>query len=121
MADGFLGLFKSGPSRVTLAEGEVLFKRGDPAKCLYVVDKGQLEVLEGDTVLATFGEGEIVGEMALVDGGARSATVRAKTRSVVVQVDEKEFLRMVSVTPFFALRVMRVMCARLRAMDDKIG
>lgn len=121
MANGFLGLFRSGPSSVKLADGEVLFKKGDAAKHLYIVEKGELEVLDGDDVLATLGEGEIVGEMALVDGGTRSATVRAKSRSIVVPVDEKQFLRMVQETPFFAIRVMRVMCARLRAMDAAIA
>lgn len=119
MAKGFLGLFGGDPESMTLTQGQILFKKGDPAKHLYVVESGRLEVLEGDRVLETLGEDEIVGEMALIDGGVRSATVRAAQPSNVIAIDEKRFLRMVSDTPFFALRVMRVMTSRLRAMNER--
>jgi CRP-like cAMP-binding protein len=114
---GFLGLFGGDPNRVKLTQGQILFKKGDPAKHLYIVESGKLEVVENDHVLETIGEDDIVGEMALIDGGTRSATVRAAVASKVIQIDEKRFLRMVSDTPFFAIRVMRVMTARLRAMN----
>ena len=119
MAKGFLGLFGGDPESMKLTQGQILFKKGDPAKHLYVVESGRLEVLEGDRVLETLGEDEIVGEMALIDGGVRSATVRAAQPSNVIAIDEKRFLRMVSDTPFFALRVMRVMTSRLRAMNER--
>ena len=54
----------------------------------------------------------------MVDGSPRSATVRAIKPSVVIPIDERRFLFMVQQTPFFALRLMRVMTARLRAMNE---
>ena len=57
--------------------------------------------------------------MALIDGGPRSAAVRASVASEVVPIDERRFLFMVQQTPFFALRVMRVMSARLRSMNAR--
>jgi CRP/FNR family transcriptional regulator, cyclic AMP receptor protein len=57
--------------------------------------------------------------MALVDGARRSATVRALVPSTVIPVDERRFLFMVQQTPFFALRVMRVLTARVRAMNER--
>lgn len=119
MANGFLNLFRGEPSNIKLAQGQVLFSKGDPAKHLYVIEKGQVDILDGDKVLETLGEGDIFGEMGLVDGGARSATAKARVPSVVIAVDEKRFLKMVSDTPFFALRVMRVMSSRLRAMNER--
>lgn len=119
MASGFLSLFRSEPSNVKLAAGQVLFNKGDTAKHLYVVEKGQIEILDGDKILETLGEGDIFGEMGLIDGGTRSASARAKVQSVVIAVDEKRFLKMVSDTPFFALRVMRVMSSRLRMMNQR--
>jgi CRP-like cAMP-binding protein len=119
MAKGFLGLFGGEAGSLKLTQGQVLFKKGDPAKHLYVVESGALEVVEGDQILETLGKDEIVGEMALIDGNVRSATVRAVKPSKVIQIDEKRFLRMVSDTPFFALRVMRVMTKRLRAMNER--
>ena len=118
MAKGFLNLFGGDPGKIRLDQGQILFSKGDTAKDLYVVESGRLEVFDGDQVLQTLGPDEIVGEMALIDGGPRSASVRAAAKSVVIQIDEKRFLRMVSDTPYFALRVMRVMVERLRNMNE---
>jgi CRP/FNR family cyclic AMP-dependent transcriptional regulator len=117
---GFLNLFRDESGAVELAEGQVVFSKGDPAKHLYVVQKGEVEIVDGDRVLETLKEGDIFGEMGLVDGGMRSAGARARLQSVVIAVDEKRFFRMVSHTPFFALQVMRVMSARLRTMNERV-
>jgi CRP/FNR family cyclic AMP-dependent transcriptional regulator len=116
---GFLNLFQGETGAVKLAPGQVLFSKGDPAKHLYVVQKGEVDIVDGDHVLETLKEGEIFGEMGLVDGGLRTAGARARTQGVVIAVDEKRFLKMVSDTPFFALRVMRVMSSRLRVMNER--
>ena len=62
----------------------------------------------------------IFGEMALVDGAPRSATAVAMTDVTLVPVSEKQFLFLVSQTPFFALKVMRVLARRLRASNKVI-
>lgn len=119
MADDFLSLFGNDAETVDLDAGQVLFHQGEPAKAFYVVRSGELQILNGNHVFETVGKGGIVGEMALVDGGARSAKVRAVIPSQVIPVDEKRFLYMVGHTPHFALRVMKVMSGRLRAMNDR--
>jgi CRP/FNR family transcriptional regulator, cyclic AMP receptor protein len=116
---GFLNLFRDESGAVELAQGQVLFSKGDPAEHLYVVQKGEVDIVDGDRVLETLKEGDIFGEMGLVDGGARSADARARMQSVVIAVDERRFFKMISHTPFFALQVMRVMSARLRAMNQR--
>jgi CRP-like cAMP-binding protein len=116
MAENFLGSARSG-EEIRLDVGQVLFTKGDAGHQLYVVRSGELQILDGDRVFETVGTGGIVGEMALIDGGPRSATVRASAASEVVPFDERRFLFMVQQTPLFALRVMRVMSARLRAMN----
>jgi len=118
MLDNFLGLFGDDTEGETLSAGEALFQKGDPAKAFYVVKSGELQVLDGNHVFETVGPGGIVGEMALVDGGPRSAAVRATAPSVVIPIDQKRFLFMVQQTPFFAVRVMTVMSQRLRAMNE---
>ena len=67
-----------------------------------------------------FRAGGIVGEMALVDGSPRSATVRASKPSTVIPISERRFLFLVQETPFFAIKVMQVMAARLRAMNERV-
>lgn len=119
MSENFLGSFRSG-EEMRLDAGQVLFSKGDVGHESYVLRSGELQIVDGDRVFETIGPGGIVGEMALVDGGPRSATVRAGVASEVVPFDERRFLFMVQQTPHFALRVMRVMSARLRAMNERI-
>jgi EAL domain-containing protein (putative c-di-GMP-specific phosphodiesterase class I) len=66
--------------RVALPAGTLLFGEGDAGSCAYLINKGRLEIFlarEGrDVVLATRGRGEIIGEMAIIDNGPRSASAR---------------------------------------------
>ena len=119
MSENFLGLFGSDTEVVTLAPGEALFNKDEPGRLMYVVKSGDLQILDGNYVYETVSVGGIVGEMAIVDGSPRSATVRAIQPSIVIPIDERRFLFMVQQTPFFALRVMRVMTERLRAMNER--
>jgi CRP/FNR family transcriptional regulator, cyclic AMP receptor protein len=116
MSENFLGSARNG-EELRFEAGQVLFTKGDQGHEIYVVRSGELQIIDGNRVFETVGPGGIVGEMALVDGGPRSATVRATIASEVVPLDEKRFLFMVQQTPHFALRVMKVMSARLRAMN----
>ena len=119
MTEDFLGLFGKDTDVVTLAPGDVLFEKNEPGRVMYVVKSGEMQIIDGNYVYETVSAGGILGEMALVDAGPRSATVRAVKQSVVIPLDERRFLFMVSQTPFFALRLMRVMSARLRAMNER--
>ena len=98
--------------------GDIIFREGDPAKELFVVKSGSLEIRLGNRLLDTLPERSIFGEMALIDPGPRSATAVAATDTTLVLVEEKQFLLMVSRTPHFALNVMRVLARRLRASNS---
>src|ERR1700730_13266829 len=100
--------------------GETIFKEGDAAEELYVIQRGEGEIHLGNRLLNTLGANSIFGEMALIDAVPRSATAVAKTDVDLVPVGEKQFLFLVSQTPFFALNVMRVLARRLRAMNQTV-
>jgi CRP-like cAMP-binding protein len=119
MSEDFLGLFASETEVITLAPGETLFEKGEPRRLMYVVKTGSLQIIDGNHIYETVSAGGIVGEMALVDGSARSATVRASERSMVIPITERRFLFLVQETPFFAIKVMRVMAAGIRAMNER--
>jgi CRP-like cAMP-binding protein len=82
--------------------------------------EGEVEVLDGPTILETAGPGSIVGELALIDDEPRSAAVLAKTDCSLVPVDRRRFEYMVSETPFFALAVMKVLADRLRSTNNRL-
>lgn len=97
--------------------GDIIFREGDPAEDLFIVKSGTVEIRLGNRLLDTLPERSIFGEMALIDPGVRSATAVATTDAVIVPVSEKQFLFLVSRTPYFALNVMRVLVRRLRTSN----
>jgi CRP-like cAMP-binding protein len=114
-----LDLFRMSDNRRALSPGEVLFRVGDEADVMYAVVDGELEVIVGGTVVDTVEPGGMVGEMALITGDVpRSATVIASTASVVIPVDEEEFVRFVQTNPAFALEVLKLFADRLRQMNE---
>ena len=83
----------------SLAAGETLFRAGDPGDALYIVAEGKVEVLEDcddPRVLATLGAGQAFGEMALLSGGARTATVRASEPADLLAIDREDFDELVA-------------------------
>ena len=115
------GLFARDDDIVVLKRGEQLFQKGDVAQCGYVLLEGELRIGEGNAVLQTVSAGAMVGEMALVDHGPRSATVSAITDCRLAKFDEKRFLFLVQQTPRFALNVIRLISQRLRRMNERAG
>jgi CRP-like cAMP-binding protein len=73
------------------------------------VHSGSVTLHRNGEELETVEEGGIFGELALVDGGVRSASATAATDAEIVPVDEARFHRLVQETPYFAQAVMRVL------------
>jgi CRP-like cAMP-binding protein len=107
------------PSR-NFKAGDTIFKQGEPATELYVVKNGRVGIQLGNRILDTLDSYDIFGEMALIDQAPRSADAIAVTDVTLIPVSEKQFLFLVSQTPFFALKVMRVLARRLRAANKVI-
>jgi CRP/FNR family transcriptional regulator, cyclic AMP receptor protein len=97
--------------------GQVIFDQGEPGEVMYVVQEGEVDIFIGERLLETTGPGGVIGEMALVDRTARSATAVAKTDCKLVPLDENRFKTQVHQTPFFAVQVMRILADRLRRAD----
>jgi CRP/FNR family cyclic AMP-dependent transcriptional regulator len=102
-------------------EGTLIFQEGDKADGLFIIKNGKVGIRLGNRTLAELTVNSIFGEMALIDDAPRSATAIALTDVELVPVSEKQFLFLVSQTPFFALKVMRVLARRLRATNKSFG
>ena len=123
MSDDVVGFSFLGESKVPvwyLKPGETIFKEGDTAKELYVIQSGQVEIQFGNRLLDTLEPNDLFGEMALIDGAPRSATAIAKTDVALVPISKKDFLTLVSRAPSFALDVMGMLARRLRAANRAI-
>ena len=82
-----------------LKAGEILFHAGDPGDALYIVAKGQVDVLansgENARPIARLGEGHAFGEMALISGGARTATIRAVDGTDLIEIAKDDFQHLI--------------------------
>jgi CRP/FNR family transcriptional regulator, cyclic AMP receptor protein len=101
--------------------GSVIFREGDEARELFVIKSGQVRIQIGNRTVTELAANSIFGEMALIDNEPRSATAIAVTDVELVGVSEKQFLFLVSQTPYFALKVMRVLAQRLRVTNKTFG
>jgi CRP/FNR family transcriptional regulator, cyclic AMP receptor protein len=105
----------------SLKAGSVIFREGDEANELFVIKSGQVRIQIGNRTVTELGQDSIFGEMALIDNEPRSASAIAITDVELVPVSEKQFLFLVSQTPYFALKVMRVLAQRLRVTNKTLG
>ena len=105
------------------ARGDIITKQGNPAHWLYIVAFGEAEVLiespgSAPRVIGTVRAGEFFGEMALLSGDARSATVIAKTDVECYRLDRASFQGLLSSRPEIAEEVQRVAGARRPGMEQ---
>jgi len=85
--------------RSTCDPGQVLMREGEEGDHVYIVEKGSLEVYREaspQAALATLRRGDVIGEMALLDRGRRSASVRATTDAVLLQLARDDFLTLLN-------------------------
>lgn len=99
--------------------GALILKEGEPGHVMYIVKEGTVEVRVKGRTIETVEPGGIVGEVALIDAGDRSASVVAKTDCRLLPVDEEQFVLLVEQMPYFALQVMRVLADRLRRTTSR--
>jgi CRP/FNR family cyclic AMP-dependent transcriptional regulator len=116
----FQMLANAGFPPANFAAGDTIFSEGDKGDVMYVVRSGEVEIVRNGKIMETLSSGGVFGEMALIDGSPRVATVRAKTDCVLAPINEKSFLFLVHETPYFAVAVMRTLANRLRRMNTTV-
>jgi NTE family protein len=101
---------------VRLAAGEWLFHEGDPGDAMFVVQTGRLEVVDEATglVLREEGRGDALGELALLDGSPRAASVRAARTSDLLAIGRAEFEELLHGSPALPLALTRILGRQLR-------
>jgi len=103
----------------TVAAGDPVFWFGDRGDTMYVVESGRVEVTApdaegGHVVLDTLGPGGVFGELSLLDGGPRSATIRAITECQLLALTREAFHAFLRDRPDAALDILQIMGTRQR-------
>ncbi|HHT9120604.1 MAG TPA: Crp/Fnr family transcriptional regulator [Candidatus Hypogeohydataceae bacterium YC41] len=108
----------------SLKKGDVLFYEGTPASEMFYLESGKLRItkriLNKNIRLGELMEGEFLGEVAVLGGGTRSATVRASTDSTVLALDRKHCNQCFSNIPSCVRIVMEALAQRLRQADELV-
>jgi CRP-like cAMP-binding protein len=94
--------------------GTVIAREGEPGIGLFVVSKGEAEVTIGGMRRTTLGTGDFFGEVALLDGGPRTATVTATTDIELLGITEWVFRGLMHEHPSIALKTLQAVAGRLR-------
>ncbi len=103
-------------------KGTILFREGEPGREMYLIQRGKVQVRKKvgatEKVLAELGEGEFLGEMALLLGVNRSATVEVIEDSRILVVQPEAFETLLKNNIEIALKMLKKMAGRLLALDQ---
>lgn len=108
------------------AKGDIIVKEGEQATAFYLMCSGRAEVLKGldgsrPRVLGTLSPGDFFGDMALLDGYPRSATVRASEETECLVLYRWDFLAELRTSPSIALQMLPVLSRRLRDAEAQLA
>jgi CRP-like cAMP-binding protein len=103
-------------------KGTVLFREGELGRDMFIVQQGKVQVRKrvgnSERVLAELSAGEFFGEMALLIGQDRSATVEVIEDSKLLVITPETFTSLLTTDIEIALKMLKKMAARLRALDE---
>ncbi|MFN8470906.1 MAG: cyclic nucleotide-binding domain-containing protein [Anaerolineae bacterium] len=102
---------------VSAAAGETIIHKGEPGDSMYIIVQGMVRIHDGDHVLTHLGQGEVVGEMALLDPEPRAASVTAEEESDLLRLDQEPFSELIEDRIEVTRAIMRILTRRVRALD----
>ena len=109
----------------TLKRGAAICSKGDPGNSLFAVVSGTVKISTSSAdgrsaIFNLIGAGEIFGEVALLDGLARTADATAHTNCEIFVIDRREFIPFVKSQPALAMKFIELLCMRLRWTSDQV-
>src|SRR6266403_5022593 len=109
----------------TLKRGATIVSKGDPGNSLVVVVSGTVKISISSpdgrsAILNLIGAGEIFGEVALLDGRARTADATANSNCEIYVIDRRDFIPFVRSQPALAMKFIELLCTRLRWTSDQV-
>ena len=106
---------------ISFREKETIVEEDQPGGSFFAIVEGEVKVRQGGRVIATAGPGEFFGEISLLDGGPRTATVVADTPVVAIRLFKSSFDRVVKEEPQVAGKILTVVARRLREAERTIS
>jgi CRP/FNR family cyclic AMP-dependent transcriptional regulator len=106
-------------------KGTILFRKGDPGSSLYAVCAGLVRIsvpsVQGqDAIFNLVPPGDLFGEIALLDGGVRTADAVVIENSELMVIERRDFIPLVQEYPDVAMKLIEVVCTRLRRTSEQV-
>jgi CRP-like cAMP-binding protein len=103
----------------------ILCREGEPGNTLFIIVSGQVDVCiaagKKESIIASRGPGEFVGEMAILESMPRSATLRARGEVRALVIEGESFNAIMMDRPEVAVSALRHMSGRVRALSERLG
>lgn len=117
-----LGKVASLASEVWLNAGKVVIEEGESGDAFYVIVDGAAKVTRkgAERALKRLGPGDYFGELALIDGGARTVTVIAETSLDVIRIDRAAFRKLLLAEPAVGLKIMQQLVSWVRDYERRL-
>jgi len=113
-----LTLIARAADEVTVDEGTDIVTEGSLGHEFYLILEGRASVSRGGERVAELGPGQYFGELSLLDGAPRNATITTLVPTEVLILGTREFAAVLDTTPGVARKLLTQMAARLRAADN---
>jgi CRP/FNR family transcriptional regulator, cyclic AMP receptor protein len=105
---------------ISFREKETIVEAGQQGGTFFIIVEGEVRVVRGDRTIARAGPGEFFGEISLLDGGPRTASVIADTPVVAIRLFKASFDRVVREEPRVAGKILAVVARRLREAERTV-
>ncbi|HOD16831.1 MAG TPA: Crp/Fnr family transcriptional regulator [Spirochaetota bacterium] len=107
---------------VNFKQGDYIFREGDTADVMYMIHRGRVQISKGlgsfDEKIRILGEGEFVGEMAIINLKSRSASAVAMEDCILIKMDRESFNETIKKNHEFSVSVIQFLSERLRETDE---
>jgi CRP-like cAMP-binding protein len=100
--------------------GDVIAEAGEDGLAFYVITSGEAKVRRNNKNVATLIPGDFFGEVSLLDGGPRTATVVASTPMKVLSILRWDFRKLLEKDPSLAPKILKELARRLRAIERSV-
>ncbi len=106
---------------LTVPADTTIFEQGEQGESMYIIVEGEVEARDGERVFTRMGERQVFGEMALLDGEPRTATIRTTQATRLLRLDQEPFYELMDDRIEIARGVIRVLLQRLRARTNDVN
>lgn len=103
---------------VFVEKGQMIFKKGDPADFMYVIQSGEIQIHDNEHKFAVLRSKEFFGELALLDAESRSASATALTDCYLLKLDQEPFYELLSNNFEVTRGIIKTLCTRLRNQNQ---